>query len=128
VRVFARAKGPGRVLLVTDGTGATGMPDGRYALGAVTITVVGGVARDPDGHLAGSTLTQDQALRNFLRWTGWPLEDVLPGLTVNPARAVGIRAGTIEVGEPADLVLLDPELRVEQTYVGGNRVYQAAHA
>jgi N-acetylglucosamine-6-phosphate deacetylase len=126
VKVFARAKGPDRVLLVTDGTSAAGMPDGTYPLGGSAVVVVDGVARDHEGHLAGSTLTQDQALRNFLTWTRWDLGDALPSLTINPARAAGLAgAGAIEVGAAADLVLLDPEFRVVRTYVDGRLVYDA---
>jgi N-acetylglucosamine-6-phosphate deacetylase len=126
VRIFARAKGPDRVLLATDGTSATGMPDGVYPLGGMEVVVKEGISRDRDGHLAGSTLTQDRALRNLIEWTGWTIEKALPGLTVNPARAAGIPgAGELVVGGAADLVLLDPELRVVRTYIGGDLVHDA---
>lgn len=70
VRIFARAKGKDRVLLVTDAISATDMPDGRYSLGTGTVNVVDGICRDSEGRLAGSTLTQEVALRNFHQWTG----------------------------------------------------------
>src|SRR5262249_49837717 len=88
VRVFARAKGSSRALLVTDATSATDMPDGSYSLGGGVVEVVNGICRDAEGRLAGSTLTQDIALRNFVNWTDWPLEDALQTLTLNPARAL----------------------------------------
>src|SRR5207247_6212409 len=88
VRVFGRAKGKERVLLVSDAISATGMPDGRYVLGGDIVEVVNGVCRDGEGRLAGSTLTQEIALRNFADWIAWPIEDALLGLTLNPARAL----------------------------------------
>src|SRR5215510_5142995 len=90
VRVFARAKGSSRVLLVTDAVSATDMPDGQYTLGGDTVEVVNGICRNAEGRLAGSTLTQEVALRNFIGWTGWRFEQALPGLTVNPARALNL--------------------------------------
>jgi N-acetylglucosamine-6-phosphate deacetylase len=74
IRIFSRVKPPDRVLLVTDAISATGMPDGRYVLGKGSIEMIQGVCRDSEGRLAGSTLTQDVALRNFIKWTGARLE------------------------------------------------------
>ena len=52
---------------VTDSTAAAGMPDGEYKLGSHTVTKCLGGVRLPDGTLAGSTLTMDQALRNLVK-------------------------------------------------------------
>ena len=54
------------LLLVTDAISATDMPDGAYILGTDTVNVVNGICRDAEGRLAGSTLTQEIALRNRL--------------------------------------------------------------
>jgi len=124
VRIFARAKGRDRVLLATDATSATDMPDGRYVLGNGVMSVVNGVCRDAEGRLAGSTLTPDAALRNFVRWTGMRLDDALFGLTVNPARALSLDGrGSIEPGARADLALIDQEFRVVKTFVEGRLVW-----
>lgn len=126
VRIFAKAKGPGRIILATDATSATGMPDGRYALGTSSVEVLGGVCRDAEGRLAGSTLTQDRALRNLMQWTGMRLEDALLGLTANPATALALEGrGRIEPGAFADLVLLDRNLEVVRTWVGGSLMFGA---
>ena len=128
VRVFARSKGPEQVLLVTDGTSATGMPDGGYALGAATVAVAEGVCRDSEGRLAGSTLTQDIALRNYVEWTGADLAAGLEALTTNPAAALGIEdLGRLREGSEADIVLLDRALTVIRTYVGGRTVFDKLH-
>jgi N-acetylglucosamine-6-phosphate deacetylase len=124
VRVFAKAKGPSRILLATDATSATGMPDGEYALGANQVQVLRGVCRDKEGRLAGSTLTQDRALRNLLTWTGLRLSDALLSLTANPAEALSLEGrGRIAPGALADLTLLDTNLEVARTYVGGALVF-----
>jgi len=125
VRIFARSKGRERILLVTDAISATGMPDGIYGLGTDTVQVRGGVCRDDEGRLAGSTLTQDAALRNFIAYSGMRLDDALFGLTLNPARALKLEGrGCIEPGAHADLVILDDALRVMKTIAEGRLVYE----
>jgi N-acetylglucosamine-6-phosphate deacetylase len=125
VEIFARAKGKDRVLLVTDAISATGMPDGKHRLGQDTVEVINGVCRDREGRLAGSTLTQDVALRNFVNWTAWAFEDALLGLTLNPARALRLdKKGSLERGNDADIVVLDGNGNVVMTFVGGRLVYE----
>ena len=126
IRIFARAKRPDRVVLVTDCTSATDMPDGEYMLGKDAVRVAGGVCRDAEGRLAGSTLRQDVALKNFMEWTGVRLEDALLGLTLNPARALKLSAyGSIGAGTRADITMLDSGLRVRKTLVDGKLVFSA---
>jgi N-acetylglucosamine-6-phosphate deacetylase len=125
VRIFARAKGNSRVLLVTDAISATDMPDGAYRLGGSPVNVLNGVCRDGEGRLAGSTLTQEVALQNFVNWTGWTLQDALRGLTLNPAQALKLHGkGTLEPGADADVVIADQQFRVMKTLVGGRIVFE----
>jgi N-acetylglucosamine-6-phosphate deacetylase len=125
IRIFARAKGLERVILVTDAVSATGMPDGPYSLGSQLVYMRAGVCRDDEGRLAGSTLTQDVALRNFIQWTGRTLKDVLPGLTFNPATALRLEGrGRIETGCIADLTMIDSDLRIMKTFVAGKLVFE----
>lgn len=76
------------------------------------------------GVRAGSTLTQDTALRNLLAFTGRPMEELLPALTENPARLIGVfdRKGSIADGKDADLVVLDGEDRVDLVFCRGRRL------
>jgi N-acetylglucosamine-6-phosphate deacetylase len=125
VRIFARSKGRERILLVTDAISATGMPDGRYTLGTDEVQVHAGICRDDEGRLAGSTLTQDAALRNFIAYSGMRMEDAVFGLTLNPARALKLEGrGCIEPGAHADLVMLNNELRVMKTFAEGRLVFE----
>jgi N-acetylgalactosamine-6-phosphate deacetylase len=93
-------------------------------LGNDAVRVTGGICRDAEGHLAGSTLTQEVALRNFVRWSGWPFEDALLALTLNPAHALKLdRKGVLEAGADADVVLMDQTFRVMKTFVKGRLVF-----
>ena len=111
IRLLLAAKGADRMVLVSDGTAATGMPDGRYRLGTFEVTVSGGVCRNAEGKLAGSTLTLDRAVRH-MAGLGIPLAEAVRMATWNPARVLGIegRKGTLAAGADADLVLLDAEV------------------
>jgi N-acetylglucosamine-6-phosphate deacetylase len=124
MRLLLTAKGPRKVILVSDGVSATGMPDGKYMLGTFEVTVAGGVCRNAEGHLAGSTLTLDRALRNIVA-LGIPLADALRMLTVNPATLLGIefKKGALRTGADADIVLLDEALRVTNVWARGVPVH-----
>lgn len=127
VKVLARAKGPGRTLLITDAMRAAGLPDGQYDLGGQPITVSGGVARTPGGALAGSTATLDAVLRNMMAFAGLTLAQALPMATSAPAEAMGLagRKGVLAPGADADVILLDAAGRVRLTMVAGRVVYRA---
>jgi len=120
MRLLLHAKGAGGVILISDGLSATGMPDGKYALGSFEVTVSGGVCRNAEGNLAGSTLTLDRALRNIVA-LGAPLGDALRMLTLNPATLLGIESkkGSLRAGADADIVLLDDALNVTQVWTRG---------
>ena len=116
------------MVAVTDSIQAAGLPDGRYKLGVNDVVVEDGDAKLADtGVRAGSTLTQDTALRNLMAFTGEPMEKVLPLLTENPARLIGIdgRKGAIEVGYDADFAVLGDQGQVYRTIVSGRTVYTA---
>ena len=128
VRLLLKCKGWDRVMAVTDSIMAAGLPDGNYRLGVNDVIVKDGDAKLADtGSRAGSTLTMIQALRNLIRFTGHPLEDVLPLLSENPAAALRLddRKGRVQPGLDADLVLLGEKLYVAMTNVGGQTVYCA---
>ena len=108
VKLWWRAKGSQRGILITDAMSAAGMPDGEYMLGEFAVHVANGHAT-ANGVLAGSVLTLDRALQNFVSYTGAAVESVLPLLTQNPAAMTGFshHAGTIREGGPASFVALD---------------------
>jgi N-acetylglucosamine-6-phosphate deacetylase len=119
-KLWWRAKGPERAILVTDAMSATGMPDGEYSLGGLTVQVANGRAMS-EGVLAGSVLTLDRALANFLAFTGATLEQGLRLLTGNPAALTGLEseAGTLAPGGPANLVAVSPDGHLAASFLNG---------
>src|SRR5690606_26310762 len=116
-----------RIVLISDAIRAAGMPDGDYPVDDRTIQVRGGVARLPDGTLAGSTLTLDRGLYNFSKATGVPLWDAGVIVSQVQAHAAGVadRKGKLIVGYDADLVLMDDDGNVRATVIGGEVVYRS---
>jgi N-acetylglucosamine-6-phosphate deacetylase len=125
MRLLLQAKGPGGVVLITDAVRATGLPDGAYQVGDQPAVHMDGAIRLADGTLAGSVLTLDRALHNLQAATGRPLAELWATTSRNAARAIGIDAakGSLEAGKDADLVLLDPDLRVVATVAEGVLVH-----
>jgi N-acetylglucosamine-6-phosphate deacetylase len=120
---------PGRVALITDAMAAAGAADGSYRLGSLDVAVVDGVARlaGPDGSpgaIAGSTLTQDHALRLATRRCGMSLRAAVTALTWVPARVLGLghRLGRLAPGYAADAVLLNGACEVRAAWGAGRRL------
>ena len=120
VKIWNRCKGPERGILITDAMSATGMPDGEYQLGGFAVQVANGRAM-ARGVLAGSVLTLDRALTNFLEFTGSTLEHGLRLLTANPAAMTGFgdRAGSLAAGHHANLVAVDSAGKLEASFLNG---------
>jgi len=116
---------PRRVALVTDAMAAAGSDDGVYQLGSLEVIVEGGIARlSQGGSIAGSTLTQDVALRRAVLDSGIAFDEAVGALTVTPAAAIG-RAhdlGRLDVGYAADAVLLTDEFAVDAVWGAGVRL------
>ena len=103
---------------------AVGLGDGDYLLGARAVQVRDGVARlAGGGSIAGSTLTQDAALRNAVA-AGVALGDAVSALTAVPARALGVDAGSLDAGRPADLVVMSTDLKVTAVMYHGDWIAQ----
>ena len=107
---------------VTDATAAAGMPDGDYRLGRQRVSKCGSGVRLPDGTLAGSTLTMDQALRNLVG-LGLEIEEASQRVSTHAADFLGLPdRGRLQAGAWGDLVVLDPSLHLQQVWVEGQRV------
>jgi N-acetylglucosamine-6-phosphate deacetylase len=120
VDLFLRAKGVDGAVLITDGTSATGMPDGTYRLGNFEVEVRDGRCTS-HGKLAGSVLTLDRAVRNVMDFAGWTLQNAVRLATYNPARVLGMekRKGIIATGADADFAILNQRGEVLNTVIGG---------
>jgi N-acetylglucosamine-6-phosphate deacetylase len=118
---LAFAAAPGRIALVTDAMAAAGASDGRYDLGSLQVDVIDSVARlTGGGSIAGSTLTQDAALRQVVA-AGVPLVEAVDALTSTPAHALGRGRdlGSLAPGFLADAVLLSADLWVCKVWTAG---------
>lgn len=125
VRLLLKVKGLDKVVAITDSIMAAGLPDGKYKLGVNDVVVEDGDAKlAENGVRAGSTLTQNVALKNLLKFTGKRLEEILPLLSENPAKLIKVfdKKGSIEDGKDADLVLLDEDNGIADVFVGGNYI------
>lgn len=124
VRLIIKTKGTDRIVAITDSIMAAGLPDGSYHLGVNQVVVENGDAKlASDGTRAGSTLTQNIALKNLLSYTGLPLAEVLPMLTENPARLIGVfeKKGSIADGKDADLLLLNENNDIDSVWIRGKK-------
>jgi len=123
IRWVLRTASAQRVALVTDAMAAAGIGDGDYVLGHLSVRVRDGVARQPDGTIAGSTLTMDRAFRCVVD-AGASVEEAVTMASTTPAEALGLadEIGSITVGRGADLVVLDRTLHVAAVMVKGSWV------
>jgi N-acetylglucosamine-6-phosphate deacetylase len=126
-----KSQGPGSVCLITDSNVGAGLEPGRFVFGnsgEIEFAYKGAPARKTkDNTLAGSGLTMDQALRNAIKWLDISLPDAIKMVSTNPAKVIGVDncKGKLQVGYDADLVILDQDLNIMQTWIGGEIVYQS---
>jgi N-acetylglucosamine-6-phosphate deacetylase len=127
VRLWLKAKGEDKAILVTDSISATGMPDGEYMLGGFKVTVADGRCYATDDlakgvrTLAGSVLTMDQAVANLRRFTGASLASAVRLASGNPAMMLGLGRAVLP-GEPASFNCFSPEGELRSTVLRGVRV------
>ena len=129
IKLIAKAKGPNRLMVITDSMCAAGEPDGIYSLGGLRVKVEKGratladVPYDPKAvvsNVAGSVALYPDCFRRFVRVSGFPLEECVKASGFNQCRSLGIAdRGEIAVGQIADLVLVDSDFVPQKTIVGG---------
>src|SRR5699024_653079 len=121
VKLAYKAKGADGILLITDSMRAKGIPEGESELGGQKVIVKDKQARLENGSLAGSILTFVDAFKNMIKFSGCSIEEAVKMSSVNQAREFNlVNKGLLKVGKDADLLILNDELTVEQTILGGN--------
>jgi len=125
VRAAVAAKRPARVMAISDGTSVSGLPPGsRARLGGIEITASERGAHLGDGTLAGSVLTMNRAFRTIVEEIRLSLVDAAIMCATTPARELGLTGhGVLAPDAVADLVVLDADFSVVQTYIGGQLAY-----
>jgi len=128
MKVLVRCLGSERVVLITDAMPGAGLADGGYTLIGQQVTVEEGKAYLKDGTIAGSVATLDACVRNIVKNVCVPPLKAVRMASYNPARVIGVEdtAGKIEVGWPADITLVDDDLRVKAVYRRGKLRFQAS--
>ena len=116
VLALYRIFGARRMVLISDSMRATGMPDGKYMLGGLEITVTDGVARTEDGALAGSTTTLLGCVKKAISF-GIPAADAFRMASRTPAEMLGLSKGVIAPGYDAEFVLVDDEYNLIEAMI-----------
>lgn len=121
VKLAYKAKGPEKILLITDSMRAKGEPEGESELGGQRVIVEDKQARLESGSLAGSVLTFNDAFKNMIEFSGCSMEEAVQMSSGNQAREFGLdKKGLLKTGYDADFVVLNKELTVKQTVLGGS--------
>lgn len=115
------------LLLISDAMRAAGMGDGDYYLGELLVHMTKGVVRLDNGSLAGSTLTLDNAVINFMSMTGVSFDESWKHGSEYPAKSLGIDKdlGSLAPGKLASIVFMTPDHKIAATWVCGRKTYEA---
>ena len=120
IKMIYKIKGDNAICLVTDAISAAGDSNKNPIVSGMKCIVEDGVAKLPDrSAFAGSICTADKLVRTCINDADIPLLSAIKMITVNPAKAMGIDAGIIKKGKPADLVIFDDDINIEKVFVNG---------
>ncbi len=124
VKLLAKVKTDGNLVLVTDAMSAAGLGDGDYFLGDLPVVVKDGVALTQGGALAGSRLTMAEGFRFLVREAGLSVERASDAASGAPARQAGLSAyaGSIQPGKRADFVWMDEALELRGVWAAGRKI------
>ena len=128
INIVLRCKGVERIVLITDSMNMTGFPPGKYALQdgrMVDIAKGADIVRLENDDLAGSVMTMNKTIINFINHTGIALKDAVRMATYNPAAAIGVssRKGELRAGMDADIAVFDDDIEVKLAMVEGKIEY-----
>ncbi|EPJ44790.1 MAG: N-acetylglucosamine-6-phosphate deacetylase [Osedax symbiont Rs1] len=121
LKIAIKAKAPGKMLLVSDAVHTVGATGSEFNLAGTRIYRKDGKVTTAEGTLAGSDLDMASAVRNTVQLLQLPLEEALRMASLYPAQLLKLadQLGRIQQGYRADLVLLDTELNVIETWING---------
>ena len=124
LRIILKLKGPERIMLITDGIRASGMPDGDYTLGGLAVTVRGGRATLVTGQVAGSLLQYCDGLKRLRSLQLFPDSELIRCAGSNQARSLGLPGiGELRSGFFADFLIADDEWTPLAVWCGGREQF-----
>ncbi len=141
IKLIIKAGGLEKVSVITDAISATGLGPGEYSIGGLDIIVEANVAEEfeiPEVEenyvaklltrdaFAGSVATMNRCVKNIVKFVGLSIQDAVKMATINPAKVIGVddKKGSLTKGKDADIVVLDEDVNVVMTVVGGRIVYE----
>lgn len=124
-QILFNMKGNNKIILITDAMRACLLSDGEYDLGGQLVYVRGKEARLSDGTIAGSVLTMNLAVKNFMENTSINIFEAVNMASLNPAKFIGVedRKGSIEVGKDSDFTIFDDKFNIISTYINGIKTF-----
>lgn len=125
-QTLGKIKGKDRLILITDSMRAGCLKDGISELGGQKVIVKNNTARLEDGTLAGSVLTLNKAVKNYMENTDFKIYEVVNMASLNPAKSLGIdsKTGSIQVGKDADIIIFDNDFNIKQTVINGETIFK----
>lgn len=121
-QVFLDIKGRDKFIGITDAMRAAFLEEGEYDLGGQRVFVKDNKCTLEDGTIAGSVHQMDKALRNLVTYTTLSIPEAIEVLSLSPAKLLGLETkGQLKAGFDADFIILDDNLEVISTYVGGEK-------
>ncbi|SCI02988.1 MULTISPECIES: N-acetylglucosamine-6-phosphate deacetylase [unclassified Romboutsia] len=118
-------KGKDKLVLVTDSMRAGCMADGKYDLGGQDVFVKDNAARLASGNLAGSVLTLNKGVYNFMKNTDISIYEAINLASLNPAKSINIddKKGSLEINKDADIALFDEEMNCYMSISQGEIIF-----
>jgi len=124
IKATYRTLGKDHIILITDAMHGKGMEDGDYLFSNMWCRKIKDKVRVIEsGIFAGSVITQNDAIKYMRQFTNCSVSDLAKMASKNPADLFNLNKGSIEIGKDADIILLDEELDVKETYIAGIKVY-----
>ncbi len=125
-KLAIQAKPQGKVFLVTDAMPPVGTDQTQFALYDRTVYVDNGKLTSTTGELAGSSLDMASAVKNTHQKLGIELSESLRMASLYPAQFLyqnqTIMRGELTPGKQADMVVLNDDLSVKETWISGEKV------
>ncbi|WP_406829186.1 N-acetylglucosamine-6-phosphate deacetylase [Microbulbifer sp. ARAS458-1] len=125
ITLALKAKPRGKIMLVTDAMSLVGSDEQSFPLFNRIVTRDGDKLTSNTGELAGSHLDMIGAVRNIRDWCGVELTEALRMAALYPAEYLGFAGGRIAEGAAADMILMNDDLQVQKTWIGGQEVFSA---